>query len=29
MPNKPNDVERINHMIEAIKRIFHYTEDLR
>jgi len=26
--NKPNDRERINHMLESIDKIFRYTEDL-
>lgn len=26
--NKPNDSERINHMLESIDKIFRYTEDL-
>lgn len=28
MPVKPNDFERINHMISSINKIFSYTEDL-
>lgn len=28
MPNKPTDIERITHMIQAINRISTYTADL-
>ncbi|GEM_PF-5259751 len=26
MPGKPTDLERINHMIESINKIFSYTD---
>jgi len=28
MANKPGDIERVNHMINAITKIFSYTENL-
>lgn len=28
METKPNDLERIHHMVESINKIFKYTEDL-
>jgi len=28
MPHKPSDLERINHIIEAINKIFSYTEEI-
>lgn len=28
MATKPTDLERINHMVESIKKIFSYTEDM-
>ena len=28
MPAKPTDLERVDHMIESINKIFSYTEDL-
>lgn len=28
MPAKPTDLERVQHMIESINKIFSYTEDL-
>lgn len=28
MPAKPNNLERVDHMIESINKIFSYTKDL-
>lgn len=28
MPAKPTDLERIDHMVQSIKKIFSYTKDL-
>lgn len=28
LPNKPSDLERIEHMLEAISKIFRYTEEI-
>ncbi len=28
MPAKPTDIERVDHMIESINKIFSYTKDL-
>lgn len=28
MINRPNDQERIEHMLDAIRKILHYTEDV-